>query len=375
MFSELGKKMGLVEKQFDPNQCKVQLKLAITRLKLQKTKKENNIKNQKREIAELLKLGKDESARIKVETIIREDFLIEAFDILELFCELLVTRLGVIQISRECPEDIKEAVCSLIYAAPRIEVKELSLIRDQLGLKYGKEFVLDTMSNKDNCVNSRIVHKLSVQAPENYLVYQYLNEIAKSHNLDWKAEIHPPMNPTHLESEYSQVHSFPSQGPIISPFPNFTHNHQQQQPSFPSIPQFSSNNPSFPAVPNIPSNNNPTFPSVPNFPSNQFTSGPSPDNKKTSGQPDFPSVPNIPSNNNPTFPSVPTFKQPTNNQLPSFPSPPSQLNFPTPPSNSHDVPPNFPSIPTFPSYPPSFSSERLDETDETNNNFDDLTAR
>jgi vacuolar protein sorting-associated protein IST1 len=45
---------------------KVQLKLAINRLKLQKAKKENLIKEQKRQIAELLKQGKDESARIKV---------------------------------------------------------------------------------------------------------------------------------------------------------------------------------------------------------------------------------------------------------------------------------------------------------------------
>jgi hypothetical protein len=45
---------------------KTQLKLAVNRLKLQKNKKENSIKNQKREIAELIRGGKDESARIKV---------------------------------------------------------------------------------------------------------------------------------------------------------------------------------------------------------------------------------------------------------------------------------------------------------------------
>lgn len=44
---------------------KVQLKLSLTRLELQKTKKQNNLINTKREIAELLKAGKDESARIK----------------------------------------------------------------------------------------------------------------------------------------------------------------------------------------------------------------------------------------------------------------------------------------------------------------------
>jgi len=73
-------------KHWDQNQCKTHLKLAVNRIKLLKNKKDNNIKNQKREIAELLKCGKDESGRIKVENVIRDDFIIEAYEIIELFC-------------------------------------------------------------------------------------------------------------------------------------------------------------------------------------------------------------------------------------------------------------------------------------------------
>jgi vacuolar protein sorting-associated protein IST1 len=103
-----------------------------------------------------------------------------------------LARLGVIQVSKQCPEDIKEAVATLIYAAPRIDVKELAIIREQLIIKFGKEFGMECMSNTNNIVNARIVHKLSVMTPENYLVYQYLNEIAKSHNLDWSMQYDPP---------------------------------------------------------------------------------------------------------------------------------------------------------------------------------------
>jgi vacuolar protein sorting-associated protein IST1 len=86
------------------------------------------------------------NSALQVENVIREDFIIEAYEILELFCELLLARLGVINISkyvgftrelsrailifsfRECPADIKEAVCTVIYAAPRADIKELSVV-------------------------------------------------------------------------------------------------------------------------------------------------------------------------------------------------------------------------------------------------------
>lgn len=70
--------------------------MAISRMSLLKNKKVNSIKLQKRQVAELLQQQKDESARIKVENLIREDYTIEALDILELFCDLLQTRLQLI---------------------------------------------------------------------------------------------------------------------------------------------------------------------------------------------------------------------------------------------------------------------------------------
>lgn len=44
--------------------------------------------------------GKDERARIRVEHIIREDYMVEAMEVLELYCELLISRLGLIQGSK-----------------------------------------------------------------------------------------------------------------------------------------------------------------------------------------------------------------------------------------------------------------------------------
>lgn len=82
---------------FQPNKLKVQLKLAINRLKMLQAKKTSLCQHQRREIATLLDKGKEESARVRVEHVIREDLFIEAMEILELYCDLLLARFGLIE--------------------------------------------------------------------------------------------------------------------------------------------------------------------------------------------------------------------------------------------------------------------------------------
>jgi vacuolar protein sorting-associated protein IST1 len=74
--------------------------MTITRMKLLKNKKTQQIKLMKKEIAQLLLEEKDESARIKVETVIREDYVIESFEILQLLIELLLSRIQLISESK-----------------------------------------------------------------------------------------------------------------------------------------------------------------------------------------------------------------------------------------------------------------------------------
>jgi vacuolar protein sorting-associated protein IST1 len=63
--------------------------MTVQRIQNAINKKTTATKHQKREIASLLENKKDEKARIKVESIIREDLTIEAYEILEVREELL----------------------------------------------------------------------------------------------------------------------------------------------------------------------------------------------------------------------------------------------------------------------------------------------
>ena len=48
------------------------------------------------QVAELMRAGKMENAKIRVELVLQFQAVLEAFDILELFCELLSVRMAII---------------------------------------------------------------------------------------------------------------------------------------------------------------------------------------------------------------------------------------------------------------------------------------
>ncbi|KAI0543041.1 regulator of Vps4 activity in the MVB pathway-domain-containing protein [Xylaria digitata] len=163
---------------------KVQLKLSIARLRMVQQRDEAMGKTQRRAMAQLLEIGKIDSARIRTENIIRSDINTELHEILELYCELLLARAALLE-SPTCDPGLEEAVKSIIYAAPRTEIKELQQVRALLGERFGKEFVLAAMENSDGGVSEKVVKKLGVTPPKPELVQGYLEEIAKAYGVDW----------------------------------------------------------------------------------------------------------------------------------------------------------------------------------------------
>lgn len=163
---------------------KVQLKLSIARLRMVQQRDEALSKTSRRAMAQLLEAGKIDSATIRVENIIRSDITIELYEILELYCELLLARAGLLD-SPTCDPGLEEAVKSIIYAAPKTEIKELHQVRTLLAEKFGKEFALAAIDNTDGKVSEKVVKKLSVTPPREELVQGYLEEIARAYGVDW----------------------------------------------------------------------------------------------------------------------------------------------------------------------------------------------
>lgn len=176
---------------FKASKLKPQLKMAVSRFSIASNKKSAKMKQTMREVAVLLaeEPPKEEKARIKAEALIRDDNMIEAYDILQLECELLSERIKLLESQKGCPPDLVSTISDLIYACPRVDIPELGQIRKQFRSKYGKDFEQAALENRGGVLNERVVSKLSVQPPVAYLVQTYLEKIAEQFEVDWQPVI------------------------------------------------------------------------------------------------------------------------------------------------------------------------------------------
>mmetsp|Transcript_12846 Transcript_12846/g.24118 ORF Transcript_12846/g.24118 Transcript_12846/m.24118 type:complete len:342 (-) Transcript_12846:2765-3790(-) len=171
---------------YDESKIKPLLKMAVSRFSMASNKKTALMKQHMREIAKLLAENKEEKARIRAEALIRDDGTIEAYEILQLTCELLFERIKLITTSKAVPEDLTSSISTLIWASNRVDIKELMDIRKQFKSKYGKQFDMEAFENRHGVCNERVVAKLSVQPPTAFLVQTYLEKIADQFEVDWK---------------------------------------------------------------------------------------------------------------------------------------------------------------------------------------------
>ncbi|XP_039003302.1 uncharacterized protein LOC120130012 [Hibiscus syriacus] len=110
--------------------------------------------------------------------------------------QLIVVRLPVIETQRECPLDLKEAISSVCFAAPKCaDLPELLQVQILFTAKYGKEFVLAATELRPDCgVNRQLIELLSIRAPSPEIKLKILKEIAEEHELEW--------DPASTESEF-----------------------------------------------------------------------------------------------------------------------------------------------------------------------------
>ncbi|OXU24123.1 hypothetical protein TSAR_010137 [Trichomalopsis sarcophagae] len=175
-----------------PNYTKLKthLRLAINRLKLLEKKKTELAQKARKEIADYIAAGKVERARIRVEHIIREDYMVEAMELLEMYCDLLLARFGLIQQMKTLDDGLSEAISTIIWAAPRIQtdVQEMKIISDILTAKYGRQYTDACREEALQTISEKLKHKLGVQSPSKLLVEKYLIEIAKIYNVEYEPD-------------------------------------------------------------------------------------------------------------------------------------------------------------------------------------------
>lgn len=143
-----------------------------------------------------MKSGQLENARIRVEEVIRQEKLLQAYATLETYLLLLQTRAAVLKKEKEPPQDMLEAICTLLFCAPRVQhdLDEIPVIAEILMAKFRNAFIKlfedkDFAKNVSNeatafyySVNTNVVNWLSVSPADPQPKIDKLEEIAQKFN-------------------------------------------------------------------------------------------------------------------------------------------------------------------------------------------------
>ncbi|CAA0814373.1 Regulator of Vps4 activity in the MVB pathway protein [Striga hermonthica] len=157
--------------------------LAISRIAIIKNLHTVKCSQAESDVIQLLKLGHQNQAIVRVEQVIKEQNILDAYVLIENYCYLLVERAEMVKNSRECPAELKETVSTLIFAASRCaDFPELQEIRVLFTSKFGKEFAKSSVELENNCtVYPKMIQRFSTQQPSLESRQNLLKQIAK-HN-------------------------------------------------------------------------------------------------------------------------------------------------------------------------------------------------
>ncbi|CAB4295591.1 unnamed protein product [Prunus armeniaca] len=182
----MGRKLdALLGRTFKTSKLKPLLNLALSRLAVLKNLRQVKFSQARSDVLQLLQLGHHERALLRVEQVIKEQNMLDVLVMIERYCNLVIERVHLIEQERVCPDELREATSSLLYAASRCgDFPELQEIRTVLTSRFGKEFTARAIEVRNNCgVNLTMMQKLSTRMPVLEIRVKVLKEIAAENSI------------------------------------------------------------------------------------------------------------------------------------------------------------------------------------------------
>ncbi|XP_071707350.1 uncharacterized protein [Rutidosis leptorrhynchoides] len=192
----MGRKLdALLGRKFKTSKFKATLNLAVSRVTILKNQRQARIAVARSDIVQLLNLDHHEHALLRVDQVIKEQNMLDVYVMVDGYCHLLLQMVHLIEQQKECPDELKEAASSLLYAAPRCgEFPELQEIRAILTARYGKDFAYGAIELRNNCgVSTRMIQKLSPRQSGLEARMKILQEIASETGVVLKLESQFPV--------------------------------------------------------------------------------------------------------------------------------------------------------------------------------------
>ncbi|XP_057501672.1 uncharacterized protein LOC130785508 [Actinidia eriantha] len=168
---------GILGRGFS-SKCKSLIKPTRTRIDVLRKRKEATQRFLKENLAQLLANGLDINAYGRTEEFLAGLNLLSCYDFIEQSCECILKQLSAMQKQSECPEECREAVGSLMFAAARFsDLPELRDLRDTFQERYG--------SSLEHFVNHEFVEKLNLRPPTTERRIRLLQDIALECSIKW----------------------------------------------------------------------------------------------------------------------------------------------------------------------------------------------
>ncbi|KAL5757944.1 hypothetical protein ACOSP7_020555 [Xanthoceras sorbifolium] len=161
---------------------KSSIKALKTRLETIKKKKNAVLKFMKKDVADLLRNNLDMNAYGRAEALLVEQNILSCYDIIEQCIGCISGQVSVMQKQKECPDECREAVPTLVYAAARFaDLPELRELRALFTEKYGNSL--------DSYVNKEFVERLKLTPSTREIKLQLLQDIAREFSIEWDSKV------------------------------------------------------------------------------------------------------------------------------------------------------------------------------------------
>ncbi|KAJ1297887.1 hypothetical protein BS78_01G412300 [Paspalum vaginatum] len=190
--------MGLFGKSTSKQTAKVKslVKLAAARLAVVRRPRLGRRNIARSDVGQLLSIGHLDRALLRAEQVIEENDMLEALDIIELYCKILIEQAAQLDNPKECSEELKEAAAGLMFASARCgDLPELLDARAILADKFGRDFARAAKEGDHGVVDPTLVRNLSGERPSLEQKRRLAKEIAAENDIllefpESPAEIH-----------------------------------------------------------------------------------------------------------------------------------------------------------------------------------------
>ncbi|KAJ9686602.1 hypothetical protein PVL29_015464 [Vitis rotundifolia] len=210
------------------SKCKKLIMRAQCRLKLLKNKRCCIVRQLREDVAELLKNGHQDVAFKRAEQLFKDESIVAVYELLDHFCEFITIHLSYIRRHKDCPNDINEAISSLIFASARCgDLPELRAIRKLFGERYGQKFAVSAVElYPGNLVNCQVKENLSIKSVSDDMKHRLVDEIARSNSLQQR----PLALEYSSELQQQQMKEYEMQASNVKEYEIARSNSLQQQP-------------------------------------------------------------------------------------------------------------------------------------------------